>query len=243
VAQEHDIPNADALQKLSGTGFIVGSILIVIGSLWLPTIDLSHVLRAQQQFGEQAVRLQICALLITFGYWAIMLGTAGLYSSITATGSAWARLGFYFHIVGVVLWTLGMSLDVSYSVAIVNWMTSPAAAKEVAYSVVTVLSPAGFGRGLFPMNVMVNWLAFAFLGVGMALSAIYPRWLGWSGLILGMAGVLLGISMTFTGRERLFTPFIILWGFTILWWLMTGIWTAGRAWQRRHPEHVIGISN
>src|SRR5690242_2465837 len=130
MAQAHGIVKGDALQKLGSAGFIIGAILIVIGSIWLPTVDFSNVLEAQNKFGEQAVRLQVCALLIAFGYWAVMIGTAGVYGSITTRGAAWARLGFYFHIVGVVLWTLGMSLDVSYSAAIVNWMAAPAAGKE-----------------------------------------------------------------------------------------------------------------
>lgn len=232
----------DTFFKLSSAGFILGAILIVVGSLWLPTSDFGDVLKSQQQFGEQATRLQICALLITFGYWFIMMGTAGLHNLITTSGSVWVRLGFYFHIVGVVLWTIGMSLDVSYPAAIVNWMASPEATKAVAYSVVTVLSPAGFGRGLFPMNVMINWLAFFFLSIGMAQSTIYPRWLGWIGLMLGIAGILLGIGMTFTGRERILILFIMLWGMTIVWWLLTGLWTAHQVRMRRNPQHAIARS-
>ena len=234
MAQEQGVVEGNTLQKLSSAGFIVGAILIALGSLWLPTTDLSNILEAQRTFGEQAVRLQACALIITFGYWAIMIGMTGVYRSIIekgAFGHAWAYVGFYFHIVGVVLWTVGMSLDVSYPAAILNWMAAPSVDKAVAYSVVTVLSPAGFGRGLFPMNVMVNWLAFFFLGIGMVLSPIYPRWLGWIGLNLGVAGWLLGIAMTFTGRESLFSLFAILAVLTLLWWLMLGIWMARKAWQ------------
>lgn len=208
----------------------------MLGSIWLPTVDLSNVLEAQKKFGEQALRLQACALLITIGYWAIMMGTASLHSAIATTGVAWARLGFYFHLVGVVLWTLGMSLDVSYPAAIVAWAAAPAADKDVAYSVVTTLSPAGFGRGLFPMNVTVNWLAFAFLSTGMVLNAAYPRWLGSMGLVTGIAGVILGMIMTFTGRERLITPFIVLWVVTTIWWSLIGIWMARKEWLSKRMK-------
>jgi len=138
-----------------------------------------------------------------------MIGTSGVYQSITKDGAAWARLGFYFHLVGVALWTVGMSLDVSYPAAIVNWLEAPAANKNIAYSVVTVLSPVGFGRGLFSLDVMVNWLAFTFLGMSMVWSAAYPKWLGWIEILLGFAGLALGIMMTFTGREALVNVFVV----------------------------------
>src|SRR5215208_2825462 len=166
MLQEQGITRGDTQQRLSGLGFISGAVLIIIGSLLLPrAANLSDVEGMQKAYGEQAALLQACALLLTFGFWAVMIGTSGVYQSITNDGAAWVRLGFYFHLVGITLWTVGMSLDVSYPAAIVHWLEAPAASKEIAYSVVTVRSPVGFGRGIFPLNVIVNWLAFTFLGV------------------------------------------------------------------------------
>jgi hypothetical protein len=159
-----------------------------------------------------------------------MIGTSGVYESITKEGAAWARLGFYFHLVGIALWTVGMSLDVSYPAAIVNWLEAPAASKEIAYGVVAVLSPVGFGRGIFPLNVIVNWLAFTFLGFGMARSIVYPQWLGWSELFLGVTGLAIGIIMIFTGREALINFFIVFMMLNILWWLTCGIWIIRKSW-------------
>lgn len=205
--------------------------LVVLGSLLLPGTDnISDVQAMQEAYGEQPVLLQICALLITFGYWAVLAGTAGVHRSITADGAAWAHLGFHFHLVGIALWTVGMSLDISYPAAIVNWLSAPAAERETAYAVVSVLSPEGFGRGLFPLNVLINWLAFTLLGIGMIHSAIYPRWLGWFGLLIGVAGLPLGIIMTFTGREAIIIGFVILSLVTVVWWLALGVWIARKAW-------------
>lgn len=240
MAHEIGSQAKDGFQTAGSVGFILGALLVLTGSALLPTVDLSNILEAQRRFGEQALRLQTCALLITFGYWAILLGTVSIQQAVTTAGGAtWARLGFYFHLIGVVLWTLGMSLDVSYSAAIVAWTAAAEADKAMAYSVVTTLSPAGFGRGLFPMNVMVNWMAFALLSTGMFLSALYSRWLSGMGLTLGLAGMTLGVIMTFTGRESLMPFFVALWAGTILWWLMLGLWIArkqgfGRQMKRWH---------
>jgi hypothetical protein len=184
----------------------------------------------QKAYGEQASLLQACALLLTFGFLAVMVGTSGIYQSITKDGSAWARLGFYFHLVGVTLWTVGMSLDIAYPAAIVHWLEAPAESKVVAYSVVAMLSPLGFGRGIFPLNLIVNWLAFTSLGVGMARSVVYPHWLGWGEVLLGVSGVALGIVMTFTGREALINVFVAFMMLNLLWWLTCGIWVVRKAW-------------
>lgn len=95
---------------------------------------------------------------------------------------------------------------------------------------VAVLSPLGFGRGTFPLNVIVNWLAFAFLGVAMMCSRVYPHWLGWVGLFLGIVGCCLGIIMTFTGREALINAFVGFMLLNILWWLASGIWVIRKLW-------------
>jgi hypothetical protein len=231
MLQGQGIVKGDTHQKLSGAGVVLGAVLIVIGSLLLPrAADLSDVQAMQTAYGEQALLLQVCALLLTFGFWAVMVGTSGFYQSITVDGAAWARLGFYFHLVGVALWTIGMSLDISYPAAIVNWLEAPAAEKDLAYSIVAVLSPVGFGRGTFPLNVIVNWLAFTFFGVGMIRGRVHPQWLGWCEVLLGLAGLTMGIIMTFTGREALINVFVFFMFLNILWWLACGIWLLRKAW-------------
>lgn len=133
MLQEPGIMRGDPQQRLSGLGFISGALLIMLGSLLLPrAADLSDIQAMQEVYGEQATLLQACALLITFGYWAVLIGTAGVYHAVTQKGAAWARLGFYFHLVGVGLWTVGMTLDISYPAAIVRWLEAPMADKEIA---------------------------------------------------------------------------------------------------------------
>lgn len=218
------------MEKLASTGFFIGALLVAIGSLLVPRADdLSNVLEMQQVFGENVVLLQTSALLITFGFWSVMAGMVGFYHLIIDRNSPWLLLAFYFHIAGVVLWSVGMSLDISYPAAIANWLAAPAADKDLTYAVVTVLSPLGFGRGLFPLNVLINWLAFTFLGMGMIQHAFFPRWLGFVGLAVGLLGLPLGIAMTFTGREALVNLFVILMLLTIVWWLAIAIWLARKA--------------
>ena len=163
------IVKGDALQKMGSAGFIIAAVLIIIGNTWVTTINLSNPAVAQARMSSQIVIFQTVSLMLTFGWWALLMGVVAVRRSITASGSAWASMGFYFMMVGTALWTMGMSLDISYSVLIANWLAAPAASKELAHNLLTTLFPpgAGFGRGLFPLVVLSNWLAVAFLGTGM----------------------------------------------------------------------------
>jgi hypothetical protein len=137
-------------------------------------------------------------------------------------------MGFYVIVVGTVLWEVGYSLDVAVAAAAANWLAAPAASKEATYSVVATLS--AISRGTFPMTVVISWLAFVLLSIGMVHSAVYPRSLGWFGLILGIAGLSLGIIETFIGRESTINLFMMLFALIMLWSLVVGIWVARKAW-------------
>jgi hypothetical protein len=63
-------------------------------------------------------------------------------------------------------------------------------------------------------------------------STIYPRWLGWGGMIVGIPMIALGVVQIFTARSTTLTLiFAVLMLLTALWDLAVGIWVARRAWQ------------
>jgi hypothetical protein len=218
---QHGIVQGDALQRIGSAGYIVGALLIVIGGLLLPrAANPSNLQEMLKPLGEQEVLTQVCVLLIISGYWAVMMGAAGVYRSITADGAAWARLGFYFIIVGTALWTLILSLDISQASA--------------------VATLAAVGRGIYAMSIMAYWLALLFLGIGMVRSAVYPRWLGWVGLIVGITGATLGVIQTFSERSSTLTlVYVVLSFVTTLWFLTVGIWVARTAWSRGRGEKDV----
>jgi len=169
--------------------------------------------------------VQFSAILMVFGFWGLFIGILGIRDSIHGAGEAWGKIGFYFNLIGTAIWTAGMSLDISYPSAIVNWMSAPESQKQIAYSVVTVLSPAGFGRGLFPIEVITIWLSYIFVSLGMVLDNGRPRWQGITGLLIGIPGVIMGIIMVFTGREKLLLFYIVIMLFVLVWFFLLGIWT------------------
>lgn len=227
MRKQQGIREGNSDQKLGSAGFIIGAILIASGNIWITTVGLGNPMEALEKYSENIQLLQIIVLLITFGYWSILIGAVSVKHSIDAAGATLARIGLYFMIMGATLWTLGMSLDITYSNLISNWLTAPDTDKEFARNLITIYSPTyGIGRGLFPMNVMLNWLAFGFIGAGIIRSSVYPHWPGWIGLILGLIGLAMGATMVITGREAIWNYFMVLSFMTILWFLALGIWMA-----------------
>jgi hypothetical protein len=233
MTQEQEIMEGNVQQKLGGAGFIIAAILFTVGGLLMPnanqaTNDLQEMLKP---LGEQPYLTNVSSLLTTIGFWAALVGAAGVYRSITARGAAWARLGFYFTLIGTALWTVSFSLDVSTASAVAYWLSAPVDGKDAAWGAVAALSAVG--RGVIPMTWIVYWLALAFLDIGMLGSAVYPRWLGWAGLFASIPVTALGVVQIFSARSITLTLiFALLMMLTALWNLVTGVWIARRAWQR-----------
>lgn len=225
------IVKGDVRQKLGSVGFVIGAILIAGGGLLMPhanipTSDLQEMLRP---LGEQAFLTQLSSLLMAIGYWAAFIGVMGVNRSITSNGASWARPGLYFTMIGTALWTVSLSLDVAVASAIANWLGAPAISKDAAWMVVASLS--ALGRGMVPMTWIFYWLALAFLNTAMILSEVFPRLLGWAGLIVSLSVIPLGVIQIFTPRSITLTLiFAVLMLLTALWNLALGSWVARKAW-------------
>ena len=231
MSQQQGIVKGDVQQKLGGIGFIFAAILFTLGGLLMPhavkfTSNLQEMLKP---LGEQEFQTEVSSLLTTMGFWAALIGVVGVYRSITSKGAAWARLGFYFTLIGTVLWTVSLALDIAVASAVANWLSASADGKEAAWGVVAALSAVG--RGMVPITWTFYWLALALLGVSMIQSNIYPHWLGWIGLTVSIPMIALGVFQAFNARSITLTLiFSVLMLLTTLWNLAIGIWVARRAW-------------
>lgn len=232
MAQQQGIVKGDVLQRIGSVGFIVGAILLVIFNALFPRVgDPGNVQEVLKKWGEQEVLTQICALLLAVGIWAMMIGIVGIYRSVSTGGAAaWARLGFYGVVVGTTIWIIDFALTMATAGAAANWVTAPAAGQATAYSVAAALYATTGAVEI--MSIIVFWLALAFVGISMVISAVYPRWMGWVGIVLGIATVAaVGIVGAFAGPSNtLEIIFMVLSLLTTLWALVIGIWVARKAW-------------
>jgi hypothetical protein len=229
---QQSLVKGDALQRISCAGFIIGAILFAASGLLMPhasspTSDLHEMLKP---LGEHEFITQLSSLLMAIGFWTALIGITGVNRSITTGGAVWAHLGFYFTLTGTILWTVSLSLDVAVASAVANWLAASTVGKDAAWMVVASLS--ALGRGMVPMTWIVYWLALVLVSAAMILSDAYPRWLGWTGLIVSIPMIALGVIQIFKARSIALTLiFSVLMLLTALWNLVTGIWIARKAWS------------
>lgn len=114
--------------------------------------------------------------------------------------------------------------------AAADWVAASSADKAGAYRVAaTVLT---VNTGIYTMSILMFWLALTLLATGMARSAVYPGWLGWTGVVLRIAmvaivGIPKFIMENSTSSMLVFAGLALL---TTVWFLLVGIWIARRAW-------------
>jgi hypothetical protein len=206
MSQQQGIVKGDDLQRLGSLGFIIGGLLLIIFNA-LSALEVDYDRRVSTFF-------------VAVGVWGLMLGLAAIYRSITAAGVGWARMGLYLVIVGTAIWSVNSSVFAGAARAAAEGLTDEAAAIELV------------GHQVQPMAVVATFLGIFFVGIGMVRSTVYPKWYGWSGLILGgLTFALAGIPYFFLGEESIGELlFGMLAGLSTIWALIMGIWIARRAW-------------
>jgi hypothetical protein len=206
MSQQQGIVKGDDLQRVGSLGFIIGGVLLIIfNGLDILSVDTDR---------------RISVLFVAIGVWGLTLGFVAIYRSITAAGAGWARMGFYLVIVGTAIY----SVEASMFAATVRLVAEGHADMVAAIEVV--------GHQAQAMWVLATWLGIFIVGIGMVRSTVYPKWQGWSGLILGvLTYALAGVPLHFLGEESIGgLLFGVLAGLSTIWALIIGIWIARKAW-------------
>lgn len=171
----------DVLQRIGGVGLVIGGILTIVANLLFPRPeDPSNPASLVKAFADDPDRARIAFFGILLGLWALMVGYAAVYRSITSgAGSAWARLGLY----GIIGATAMFSVAIGLGLAVTKAAGSGATA--------TAASLAAAADSAFAVSILAYWTALLFLGIGIAMSAAYPKWIG---LVLIIAGAVAAIA-------------------------------------------------
>ena len=223
----------DVLQKIAGIGFIVGAVLTTVFNVLYPHADdPSDVSQVLTELADNETFSLIVFLALAVGYWVIMIGVVGVYRSIS-TGSAavWGRLGFYGVVVGTTLATTSFAIGLASTGAAADWLAVGSGMSTIEYTIAAALNAAG--NSIFFMSIILFWMALAFLAIGMVLSSVYSKWLGWVLLVLGVATVVVaGVPMALSDLSQTQDIiFGVLAGLTTLWALVLGVWITRREIQ------------
>ncbi len=153
---QQGITKGDVLQRIGGLGFIVGGILTLVLSALHPMNRIDDPANTQQALtalAENEGLSTIVFLGIAVGLWALMIGTAAVYRSISTGGAAaWARLGLYGVIVGTTVFTVNVAIGwAATGAAAVSGGTEPG---NLAYSTAAALGM--LGSSIWYMTVIVQ---------------------------------------------------------------------------------------
>ena len=192
-----------ALSRIGSVSAIVGAILLIVANILHPR---------GAPFGDTKAHLQEIAgsgiylgdhIGIAVGALLVVGGLVAIYRSITAgAGAACARLGFAAALASAALITVVIAID---GIAIKAVATAWASSQDPAlFQAAFVLEQVGVG--LFSMLIFLFFgVTFILYGLAVALSDVYPKWLGWAALVLGIVAALIGLVQAYNGPSTLLT--------------------------------------
>ena len=230
---QQEIFKDDVFQRIAGVCLIVGSVVGAIFNILAPRVDdPNDMAKVTQSISDNMGGFwEADKLLLAASMWVLMVGSVGVYRSIPTGGAAaWARVGLYGVLVGTALWSVAFALEgLGLPPTVELWETATGAEKTTLFHIASALIHVRLG--LLSIIIIVYWLALAFLGIGMTLSGVYPRLLGWPPIVLGVGLVIVGLITAFAEYSQVLNlSFGVLALLNTVWALALGIWITRKAW-------------
>jgi hypothetical protein len=223
------------LSRIGSVCAVGGAVLAAVGNLLHPVTPRDDPVGVARVIAESDAWTLI--------HEVIILGTILMFFGLIAIGDsiggeaagALARLGVYAAAVGTTLGLATVILDgVGAKQLADQWAAAPDGTKAVGLSLVSMNETLNFAlAGLF--NMSFAGVTFILLGFAVALSDVYPPWLGWVAAFAGLFSVAAGLVQAFTGEPTVASLVLTIIGPTIisLWVLVMGVLMGRQAARSR----------
>ena len=211
----------------------IGSISAIIGAVIFMAANMLHARSSDIEITAEQVKAVAGSDIWITGHLLFVLGTllmvgglVALHRSITSEpGASWARFGYLAALASSGLAAVIGGIDgIASKVTHDAWAAAAGADKATALMISEVLEEVDIG--LFSIYIIVFFgMTFILYGLAVALSAVYPKWLGWVAVALGIASFTVGTVQAYVGLSVLGTNFLFA-GFASLltiWVLVMGI--------------------
>lgn len=211
--------------KLGGGAAVLGSLFAGVGNLLHPITPRDDPEGVAQVIAGSEYWTLI-HLIIVLGTILMLAGLVAIRHAIEGgLPEALARLGVYAGVVGVAVGLITVILDgVAAKTLADQWAIAPASEKAIALHLVSTNETIDFAiAGLF--NMSFAGMPFILIGLSVALSNVFPRWLGWTAAAAGSGSIGAGLFQAFTGEPTMASLILTIIGPTVicLWLLGMGV--------------------
>jgi hypothetical protein len=211
--------------RIGGASAIAGAVLGGVGNLVHPVTPENDPVGVARVIADSDIWVPV-HLAIVFGIALMLAGLVAVYHSIRGgLPGALARFGLFAAIAGA---TIGLVLVILDGVAArqlaQEWATAAPHEKATALGLVHVNETINFAlASLF--NFVFAAATFILFGLAVALSGVYPRWLGWVVVVAGVASIGAGLIQAYVGEPTGASRILTIFGPTVitLWLLVIGI--------------------
>ncbi len=210
---------------IGGWAAIVGAILGLIGNLIHPVTPIDDPEGVARVIADSGIWVPV-HLAIVFGIVLMLGGLVAIYHSIRGgVAGALARFGLFMAVAGA---TIGLVLVILDGVAArqlaQEWASAPLHQKATALGLVHVNETINLAlASLF--NVVFAAATFMLFGLAVAISDVYPRWLGWVVFLAGLGSIGAGLIQAYVGEPTGASRTLTIVGPTVitLWLLVMGV--------------------
>jgi Domain of unknown function (DUF4386) len=221
--------------RIGGAAAIVGAILGGVGNLVHPVTPLNDPVGVARVIADSEIWAPV-HLAIVFGIMLMLGGLIALSHSIReGLPGALARFGLFAAVVGAAIGLVLVILDgVAARQLAQEWASAAPDEKATALGLVHLNETVNFAlASLF--NFAFAAATFMLFGLAVALSDVYPRWLGWVAFVAGLASFGAGLIQALVGEPTDASRILTIFGPTVitLWLLIMGILLLRR--RRSHP--------
>jgi hypothetical protein len=211
--------------KLGGGTAILGSLFAGVGNLLHPITPRDDP-EGVAQVIARSEHWTVIHLIIIFGVIFMLAGLIAIRQMIEdGLPEVLARLGVYVGTIGTTVGLITVILDgVAAKTLADQWALGPESDKQIALAVVSANETINFAlAGLF--NMSFAGIPFLLLGIAVALSSAFPRWLGWTAAAAGSGSIAAGLVQAITGEPTITSLILTIIGPTVicLWLLVIGI--------------------
>jgi hypothetical protein len=213
------------LFRFGGIAGVLGSLFAGVGNLLHPVTPRNDPEGVAQVIAQSDYWTHI-HLIIALGIILMLGGLIAIRHAIEGgLPEALARLGVYAGIVGVTVGLITVILDgVAAKTLADQWAIASASEKAIALHLVSTNETINFAlAGLF--NMSFAGVPFILIGLAVALTNAFPRWLGWTAAVAGSGSIGAGLVQAFTGEPTIASLILTIIGPTVisLWLLVMGI--------------------